>query len=98
MTENQNFAMFGEVFDNFSRFDDGDDMIKVRKSQRNFFLKLHYPESKRNFRRISAKESPCLYLGAHFGTFTQRSVHPTAPVLLTKHPLRNEISCDFQPP
>ena len=37
------------------------------------------------------------HLGAHFGTLTQRSVHLTAPVLLTKDS-RNEISYDFQPP
>ena len=28
---------------------------------------------------------------------TQRSIHPTAPVLLTKDSPRNEISCDSQP-
>ena len=38
-----------------------------------------------------------LYLDAHFGTLTQCSVHPKAPVLLTKDS-RNEISYDFQPP
>ena len=37
-----------------------------------------------------------LCLDAHFGT--QRSVHPTAPVLLTKDSIRNEIRNDFQPP
>ena len=29
---------------------------------------------------------------------TQCSVHPTAPVLLTKDSIRNEISYEFQPP
>ena len=35
---------------------------------------------------------------AHFGTLTQCLVYPTAPVLLTKDSIRNEISYDFQPP
>ena len=42
---------------------------------------------------------------AHFGTSTQRSVHPTVPVLLTKRNKKqskcspiNEISYSFQPP
>ena len=34
------------------------------------------------------------YLSAHFGTLTQRSVHPSVPVLLTKDLPRNEISYD----
>ena len=38
------------------------------------------------------------YLGEHFGTQTQGSVHPTVPVLLTKCLSRNEISYAFQPP
>ena len=38
------------------------------------------------------------YLGAHFGSVTQRLVHPSVPVLLTKDSPRNEISHDFQPP
>ena len=38
------------------------------------------------------------YLGAHFGTFTQRSVHPPAPVLLTKDSPRNFVSYDSQLP
>ena len=39
------------------------------------------------------------YLDAYFGTLTQRSVHPTAPVLLTKDS-RNELwlSASIQPP
>ena len=37
-------------------------------------------------------------LGAHFGTLTQCSVHPSAPVLLTKDSPRNFISFDSQPP
>ena len=36
------------------------------------------------------------YLGVHFGTLTQRLVHPSAPVVLTKDLPRNEISYDFQ--
>ena len=35
---------------------------------------------------------------AHFGTLTQRSIHPTVPVLLTKDSPRNEIRYDSQPP
>ena len=35
-------------------------------------------------------------MGVHFGT--QRSVHPTAPVLLTKESVRNDIIYDSQPP
>ena len=38
------------------------------------------------------------YLGTHFGTLTQRSVHPSASVMLTKYLPRNEISYDFQTP
>ena len=38
------------------------------------------------------------YLDTHFGTLTQRLVHPTAPVLLTKDSPRNEIHYAFQPP
>ena len=38
------------------------------------------------------------YLGAHFGTLTQRLVHHSVAVLLTKDLPRNEISYDFQPP
>ena len=39
-----------------------------------------------------------LYLGAHFGSLIQCSVHPTVPVLLTKDSPRNEITYIFQPP
>ena len=38
------------------------------------------------------------YLGAHFGTLSQSSVHPKVPVLLTKDSIRNEIIYDFQSP
>ena len=38
------------------------------------------------------------YLGAHFGNLTQRSVHPSAPVLLTKDSPRSFITYDSQPP
>ena len=41
---------------------------------------------------------PKTYLCAHFGALTQRSVHPTAPFLLTKDSPRHEISYDSQPP
>ena len=44
---------------------------------------------------LEAKNS---YLGAHFGTLTQHSAHPTTPVLLTKDSPKNEISYDSQPP
>ena len=36
------------------------------------------------------------YISTH--ALIQRSVHPTAPVLLTKDLIGNEISYDFQPP
>ena len=38
------------------------------------------------------------YLGAHFETLTQCSVHPSVPVLLTKDSPRNFISYDSQLP
>ena len=38
------------------------------------------------------------YLGSHFGTSPQRSVHPSAPVLLTKDSQRIFLSYDSQPP
>ena len=47
----------------------------------------------RLWRLLEAKTS---YLDAHFGTLTQCSVHPTAPVLLTKDS-RNEIIYEFPP-
>ena len=38
------------------------------------------------------------YFGAHLVTLTQRSVHPSAPILLTKDSPRNFISYESQPP
>ena len=40
-------------------------------------------------------ETKTLYLGTHFGTLTQSSIHASVPVLLTQDSPRNEVSNDF---
>ena len=48
------------------------------------------------FEVVEAVKGQKHHISVH--TLTQHSVHPTAPLLLTKDSPRNEISYDLQPP